>query len=289
MIRGTATDAATMLHTTQPVISKLISRFQHVSGLTLFELRKGRLVPTPEAHILFNTIERSYIGLEQIGQTVAELRGLHSGRIQIGCLPSMGMGFLPEIIKVFMEDHPTIQVAVETVDSSLVRNSVASGRLDLGITMQQVDTAGTQAEPLISVGSVCVMASTHHLARKKSIHAKDLDGQAFIAAGRNDAMRTVIEQAFRKHDVRPIVVAETTYAITTCMLALQGVGVGIVSPLVVPPLLKAGLIALPFKPLVPVDLVLLTPMDHPLSRVSQAFVKQLKLSCAEFPERVAVG
>lgn len=48
-----------MLHTTQPLISKLISRFQHVSGLTLFELRKSRLVPTPEAHILFNTIERS--------------------------------------------------------------------------------------------------------------------------------------------------------------------------------------------------------------------------------------
>lgn len=287
MLRGTATEAAAMLHTTQPVISKLIARLQQVSGITLFELRKSRLVPTPEAHILFNVIERSYIGLEQITQTIAELKGLHAGRIQIGCLPSMGMGLLPEIIKRFMDDHPTIQVALETVDSSLVRNSVASGRLDLGITMRQVDTAGTIAEDLISVGAVCVMAAEHPLARKKSIHVKDLDGQAFITAARNDGMRNVIEQAFAKHDVRPLVVAETTYAISTCMLALQGLGVGIVSPLVTPSLLKAGLVALPFKPHVPVDLVLLTPLDRPLSRVSQAFVDQLKQSCAQWMEAVA--
>lgn len=83
----------------------------------------------------------------------------------------MGMGFLPEIVKVFMTNHPTIQVAIETVDSALVRNSVASGRLDLGITMQQVDTAGTHAEPLVSMGAVCVMSGDHHLAHKKFIHA----------------------------------------------------------------------------------------------------------------------
>ncbi|MBV7486473.1 LysR substrate-binding domain-containing protein [Bordetella sp. BOR01] len=284
MIRGTATEAAAMLHTTQPVISKLIARFQQVSGIRLFELRKSRLVPTPEAHILFSTIERSYIGLEQIGQTLAELRGLHSGRVQIGCLPSMGMGLLPQIVRTFLDDHPSIQVAIETVDSNLVRNSVASGRLDIGITMRQVDTAGTHVEPLVRARAVCVMSADHRLATRKSISAKDLDGLAYIAVSRNDSMRAVLDQAFTKQKSTPIVVAETTYAITTCMLALQGVGVGIVSPLVVPPLHKAGLVAIPFLPEVPIELVLLTPLDHPLSQVAQAFVARLKLACEQFSQ-----
>jgi DNA-binding transcriptional LysR family regulator len=286
MMRGTATEAAAMLHTSQPVISKLLARFQAVSGLQLFELRKSRLVPTPEARILFNVIERSYIGLEQIAQTLAELRGLHSGRIQVGSLPSMGMGLLPEITRDFMKEYPTIQVSIETVDSTLVRNGVALGRLDVGIAMRQVDTAGTEVEPLLSIGAVCVMAPSHHLARKKSIQAKDLDGQAYIATGRNDSTRVEIEHIFEKAGVKPLVVAETTYAITTCMLAMQGVGIGIVSPLVVTPLLKAGLVALPFKPEVPVDLVLLTPLNQPPSRITQAFIQQVKQACANLPQAI---
>ncbi|WP_077000652.1 LysR substrate-binding domain-containing protein [Variovorax sp. KK3] len=286
MMRGTATEAAAMLHTSQPVVSKLLARFQSVSGIQLFELRKSRLVPTPEARILFNVIERSYIGLEQIAQTLAELRGLHSGRVQVGCLPSMGMGLLPEITRNFMKDHPTIQVAIDTVDSSLVRDGVALGRLDLGIAMRQVDSAGTEAEPLVAVHPVCVMAPGHHLAGKKSIQAKDLDGQAFIATGRNDGTRQAIERVFDDAGVRPITVAETTYAITTCMLALQGIGVGIVNPLVVAPLLKAGLVALPFKRAAPVELVLLTPLNQPPSRITQAFIQHVKLACAELPEAI---
>ncbi|WPB59111.1 LysR substrate-binding domain-containing protein [Xylophilus sp. GOD-11R] len=282
MIRGTATEAAVMLHTSQPVVSKLIARLQTVSGLKLFELRKGRLMPTPEARQLFNVVERSYIGLEQIGQTISELRGMHASRIEIGCLPSIGMGVMPEIARRFMDRHPTVQVAIKTVSSTLVKDSVAAGRLDLGITMRQVDTAGTQAEPLVGVNAVCVMSPAHHLASKKAIHAKDLHGQAFISPDRNDNMRVAIEKVFAAQRVKPIVAAETTYAITICMLALQGVGVGIVSPFVVPPLLKAGLVARPFKPDVPVDLVLLTPLGQPISRAAAALVEVLREDLAGF-------
>lgn len=276
MICGTATDAAAMLHTSQPVISKLIARFQSTSGLKLFELRKSRLVATPEARVLFNTIERSYIGLEQIGQTIAELRGIHAGLIQIGCIPSLGMGVLPQIIQSFVENYPTVQVSLETVGSSLVRDSVASGRLDLGIVMTPVDTAGTQVESLARVDAVCVMAPTHHLATKRTISAKDLHGQAFISSGRGDSLRVAVDEVFAASKVRPILVTETTYSVTVCLLALQGVGVGLVSPLVVPALAQAGLVARPFTPSIPIELALLTPLGQPTSRAADAFLRILR-------------
>ncbi|QHI97685.1 LysR family transcriptional regulator [Xylophilus rhododendri] len=288
MIRGTATEAAVLLHTSQPVVSKLIARLQAVSGLKLFELRKGRLMPTPEARRLFNMVERSYIGLEQIGQTISELRGMHASRIELGCLPSLGMGVLPEILRRFQDRHPTVQVSIKTVSSTLVKDSVASGRLDLGITMRQVDTAGTHAEPLPSVNAVCVMAPGHHLASKKVIQARDLHGQAFIWPDRNDNMRTAIEKVFAAQRVQPLVAVETTYAITICLLALQGLGVGIVSPFVVPPLLQAGLVARPFKPDLPVDLVLLTPLGQPVSRAAGALVEVLQEALQSFSLDAAV-
>lgn len=275
MIRGTTTEAALLLHTSQPVVSKLIARFQATSGLKLFELRKGRLIPTPEAKVLFNTIERSYIGLDQIGQTISELRGTHSGRIQLGCLPSMGMGTLPKIVKAFMTRHPGVQVVIETLASSLVKDGVASGRLDLGITAKRIDTAGTDVEPLARGNAVAVMAKTHPLARKTAVRVEDLDGQAFLAAGRHDDMHETMQTLFVKHRVNPVVVSETTYSLTTCMLALHGVGVGVVSPFVVPDLAKAGLVVKRFLPRVPIELVLLTPKDAPVSRLADAFRQAL--------------
>lgn len=271
MIRGTTTEAALLLHTSQPVVSKLIARFQATSGLRLFELRKGRLIPTPEAKVLFNTIERSYIGLEQIGQTIAELRGTHTGRIQLGCLPSMGMGTLPKIVKAFMAQHPGVQVVIETVASPLVKDGVASGRLDLGITAKKIDTAGTDVEPLARGNAVAVMSKTHPLAKKSVVRVGDLDGLPFLAAGRHDDMHETMSALFAKHRINPVILSETTYALTTCMLALHGVGVGVVSPFVVPDLLKAGLVVKRFLPSVPIELVLLTQKDAPISRLADAF------------------
>jgi len=283
MIRGTTTEAATLLHTSQPVISKLIARFQTTSGLKLFELHKGRLVPTPEARILFKVIERSYLGLKQIGQTIAELRGAHSGRIQIGCLPSVGMGALTRIVKIFMTQHPGVEVAIETVSSTLVKEGVASGRLDLGITSRRIDTAGTDVSPLVSVHAVAVLSKTHPLARKRAIHVRDLNGLAYLCAGRGDDMHATMLDLFAEHDVHPKIMSETTYALTTCMLALHGVGIGVVSPFVVSDLQKLGLVVKPFLPSVPVDLAILTPKDVPSARLTEAFIQTLRQSLAPSP------
>lgn len=281
MVSGTATGAAVLLHTSQPVISKLIARLQSSTGVKLFELHKSRLIPTPEARILFRTVERSYIGLEHIEHTIAELRGATTGRIRIGTLPSFGMGVLPKVVKSFLSTHPTIEIAIETVNSSLIKYSVLSGKLDMGITLKDIDTAGVGATSLISVSAVCVMPHWHPLAKKREIAVADLHNEALIAPGRDDALRVNMETLFANHAVTPKVVSETTYAVTICLLALQGVGVGLVTPLIVPDFLKLGLVAKPFRPRLPIDLLLLLPLDCSPSRIAEQFIIELKNSLGE--------
>jgi len=278
MIRGTTTEAALWLHTSQPVVSKLIARFQSTSGLKLFELHKGRLVPTPEARVLFNTIERSYIGLEQIGQTIAELRGAHSGRIQLGCLPSLCMSVLPKIVKQFMVDHAGVEVVIETVSSLLVREGVASGRLDFGVASRDIDGAGTDVLPLVHVNAVAVMSPDHPLAGRDAVRIEDLEGVDYLAASRHDDMHGKVFGLLARHGVQPRIVSETTYASTICILALNGVGMGIVSPFVVPDIKRLGLVVKEFIPHVPVQLAIFTPKDAPASRLSAAFIDLLRRS-----------
>ena len=46
MTAGNLTEAARLLHTSQPTVSRELARFEKVIGLTLFERTRGRLHPT---------------------------------------------------------------------------------------------------------------------------------------------------------------------------------------------------------------------------------------------------
>jgi len=280
MLRGTATEAAVLLHTSQPVISKLIARFQRIINIRLFELRKSRLVPTPEAHVLFKTIQRTYIGLDHVAQTISELQGGHSGRLAVGCLPSFGMGPLTEIAAAFLKKESGVQVSIETVNSSLIRHSVLSGKIDMGVIMPSIDTAGLEVEPLVTERLVCVMEKSNPLSSKRVIKIGDLRDQPMVFPSRDSATRAMLDALFTDHGFSPKIVAETTYGMTMCLLALQGAGAALISPFVAMPLKKAGLVIKKFEPQVPIELVLLTPGDSSTSRLAAKFIKFMKESLA---------
>ncbi|WP_300758084.1 LysR family transcriptional regulator, partial [Janthinobacterium sp.] len=52
MTTGSVTGAATMLHTSQPTVSRELARMELVTGLNLFERQGGRLVATAQALLL---------------------------------------------------------------------------------------------------------------------------------------------------------------------------------------------------------------------------------------------
>jgi DNA-binding transcriptional LysR family regulator len=276
MITGTATGAAVLLHTTQPVISKQIAELQRRTRVKLFELRKSRLVPTPEAQLLFRAVERSYIGLEYIEQTLVELHGGGSGRINVGALPSFGIGVLPRIVKIFTTTHPQAKLSIETMNSSVVKQGVATGKLDLGITLSDIDTAGVEATPLATVDMVCVMAADHPLAKRKSLDVADIQGCPLIAPTRDSASRFSFDKIFADRGFTPTVVAETTYAVNICFLALQGVGMGLVSGLIAEEFLPMGLVAKPLDPAFRVDLILLLSSNYPPSRLTELLIADIR-------------
>lgn len=276
MLRGTVTEAAVMLHTSQPVVSKLLARFQRIINIRLFELRKSRLVPTQEAHILFKTIQRTYIGLDHVAQTIAELQGGHRGRLSIGCLPSFGMGPLTEITADFLRLEPDVQISIETVNSSLIRHSVLSGKIDMGIIVPSIDISGMEVEPLISDHLVCVMNKSNPLSSKRKVCIDDLRNQPMVFPSRESATRAMMDEIFLEQDFAPKISAETSYGMTMCLLALQGAGAALVSPHVAMPLKRAGLVIKKFEPRVQIELVLLTAIDHPKSRLANAFIEFMK-------------
>lgn len=62
MTAGSLTEAAQLLHTSQPTVSRELARFEKVIGLKLFERIRGRLHPTVQGLRLFEEVQRSGTG-----------------------------------------------------------------------------------------------------------------------------------------------------------------------------------------------------------------------------------
>ncbi len=59
---GSATAASEVLHITQPAVSRLIADLERVVGFQQFERRARGLVPTQDAHTLYEEVKRSFVG-----------------------------------------------------------------------------------------------------------------------------------------------------------------------------------------------------------------------------------
>lgn len=86
MTAGSLTEAAHLLHTSQPTVSRELARFEKVIGLKLFERIRGRLHPTVQGLRLFEEVQRSWYGLDRIVSAAKSAR-VSPGRT-VYCLPA---------------------------------------------------------------------------------------------------------------------------------------------------------------------------------------------------------
>ena len=70
---GTTVDAAPLLHTFQPSISRLIRELEAAVHLKLFDRVKGRLLLTAEGSAFHDEVRRSFAGLQRLSEVAAGL------------------------------------------------------------------------------------------------------------------------------------------------------------------------------------------------------------------------
>ena len=271
MLTTTATEAAAILHTSQPAISRLIRQLERSSKLKLFELRRRRLVPTPEAHALYREIERSYAGLDRVKEAISTLRDSGTGRLSIGSLPSMSMSVMPRAIRAFLRAHPGVRVSLQSDRSDLLRDGVASGLFDVGFSAEEIDENGVEVHLLAAAREVCVMEPGHKLSRQRVVRAGDLKDLPLIMINRTDLARRRIDQVLEAANIPSRPVIETNFGATVCSLALEGAGVGLVNALIAADFLSRGLVVKPFEPAVSFDIFLLHSLHNPPSQLALKF------------------
>lgn len=275
MQTGTTTAAAQMLHTTQPSVSRLLAQMQSATGLLLFDMHRGRLKPTAEAQQLFDTVQRHFLGLERIEQSVAILRQSGTGQLRIGCTPALGLSMLPRLLRAFAAAHPEAHVSLQTLSARALQDGLMHGLHDLILTTTPPPADLVASERVHRDQLVAVMHPEHRLARRRHIEIEALEGEVLITLNADDPVAIEFQSLLNRSEVKPASKLETTYSATICALALEGLGVGVVNPHAAT-VFADRLRVLPLRPSCRVEVYLaLAPQAAP-SRLAREFTALLK-------------
>jgi DNA-binding transcriptional LysR family regulator len=245
---GTTVDAAVLLHTSQPSISRLIRDLEAAVHLKLFDRVKGRLLLTAEGSAFHDEVRRSFAGLQRLSEVAAGLVQFRGRELRIGSLPALGLILLPRVVAVFQTRYPDVRVVLGVAESMTIREWVTYQQVEAGYVEEGIEPLGCDAHLLFRVPAVVIMQRGHPLARRGAVRVTDLRGQNFVHLWRGHAERRQIDAALEQAGVSVVAKAETQYATGVCALVAAGVGIGVVNPIV---LLGAATFDVEVRPFLP--------------------------------------
>lgn len=265
------TAAGEMLRISQPAVSRLIRDLEQDLGLRLFERNGARITPTDEALMLFEDVERLFVGGDRIRETAAAIRGLSAGNLRIAAMPNISLGYLPGILGEFLADRPKVSVVVHSDSSVNIIDLVSRQQFDIGLAYVAAEQPSIRVEHLPETEAVCALPSGHLLAQREVIDAKDLAAEDLIILGHTSLLRHTILAAFESRHIKPRIRFETRYAATACACVARGLGVAVVDPFV--PLSVAGdrIAVRTFRPRIPYGFSLIFPARRPRSGLAGEF------------------
>jgi DNA-binding transcriptional LysR family regulator len=287
MSTGSTTQAAQLLRTSQPTVSRELRDLEEQLGFKLFERKGRRLSATAEAMQFHAEVRRSYAGLKQLVQAGQAIRDNISQSLQVACLPLFAQTLMPRVCERFGRLEQAARVSLHVVDQSILIGDVVSRRYDLGIVETGVAVEGLAVHRVGLGDEVAILPAGHPLCRKRRLKPADFHGERFISFSADDLYRrrfdTLFEQAGVERDLR----IETTTAESICAMVERGIGVSIINPISAHAYRGRGLEMRRLSVSIPFVVGLCRPIGKAPSRLAERFAALVLDECARIQRELA--
>lgn len=141
---GSITNAAKLLHVSQPSVSKVLSHAELQLGFQLFKRIKGRLVPTNEAALLFEEVDKIYQQLNTIKNSADNIKNNQVGRISIAISPALGFDVLPNSISKFRKSHTSVTFDIKTLHNDELHKHLMRHHSEVAIMFSPEKISGVK-------------------------------------------------------------------------------------------------------------------------------------------------
>ena len=127
------TKAAQRLYVSQPALSGAIKKLENELGYPIFDRGGKEITPTDLGMKYIKAVEEILVIQKNLECEVDDLINLRKGSILLGGTTFIVSNLLPEVLKKFGKKFPEIEMQILVEQSTVLREKLESGLLDLAI------------------------------------------------------------------------------------------------------------------------------------------------------------
>ncbi|MFI2848341.1 LysR family transcriptional regulator [Klebsiella aerogenes] len=275
MTCGSLSRAAESLNISQPAASKALKNAELKLGFKLFQRVRGKLLPSSEALTLFEKAQSIYQDLDNLRLLADNLARDPRAKITLGCLPSLGLSLVPELVTDFYQQNSNLVMTLTTEHTETLVKKLDLREIDLALTLQPVQ----QGEIITTLIAEVPLVYIDRDYRQGAVDIKEIDQQRWISPGPHSLSAAI---ATRRDFSTTRLNVQTYYMATE--FVKRGIGCSITDIFSARHNLSPEMIH-PITPPMKINLCLLRRADVSLSPITQKFVdflcKQLRQQLKE--------
>lgn len=281
METGTVTAAAQMLHISQPTVSTILRRMEDQIRFPLFRTSRGRLVPTNEARILYESLDRSFEQIQSISSTIETLRHGATHRISIATIQPLANSLVARALSTFLIEQPEARIHLLIRGRKDVFHAVGVEGVDMGLSFRTGEAAGLSAEPVCEGKVYCIMPRGHPLEAKSEVCPDDLMRYPVVSyTPGHQWLLSQFNRVLEQYDSLPEPVLTVESIMSVYPLVGEGIGLGLVDEYSLRFYGHEKISARPFSPIIKVGVDIIYPVGRPVSNLRSIFVRHLR-RCVE--------
>ncbi|WP_369916786.1 LysR family transcriptional regulator [Lysinibacillus sp. 2017] len=226
---GSLTRASETLGLSQSAVSHAITSLESEWGFSILKRGRSGIHLTSNGEHVLKYIREILKWNEEMIQEIANINGLEIGTVRIGTISSVSIHWLPEIMKMFTECYPSIEIKLLEGDYDDVEYWISTGLVDIGFVSLPT-SKHLEAIPLKKDRLLCVLSDEHPLADQNEISFVSIKEDPLIKSKKgsdNDLIRIL-----KEHNITPNIKFELTDDQAIISMVANGMGISILPEMV---------------------------------------------------------
>ena len=224
------TKAADVLAITQPSLSHAISSLEEELGVKLFEKNGRNVSLTKYGKSFLEDVEQT---LNRLDSSVngLQLAGKGEGQIDVAFLRTLGVDFMPKIIRSFLNANKGKQIHFNLFCDKVLTGDILTGlkekKYDIGFCSKFDDEPLIEFIPVAKQDLVVIVPPDHPLASKSEIHLEETLEYKQIIYKSGSGLRHIIDHLFDQIGAYPDVSYEIAEDHVVAGFVANGFGIAV--------------------------------------------------------------
>ncbi|HZV68963.1 MAG TPA: LysR substrate-binding domain-containing protein [Saprospiraceae bacterium] len=166
--------AAARCHVTQPSLSVQVKKLEEELGMQIF-IRSTPVSTTENGLLIVSQAQKILSEADALRQLVDQEKGIVSGHLKLGVIPTLAPYLLPQFIQSFIKAYPGVRLSIQESTTENIVRGLINGSLDAGILATPLHVPQIKEEFLFNEEFVAYVSPKEKIFNKKYLLPSDID------------------------------------------------------------------------------------------------------------------